>query len=192
MLHITGLCEGSSLVTSKSPSYVEKVSIWWHHHETIVVIQARSPVILIDVAWILIHHKCTGLMKHPHKVIGHLGCLMSIYMMIGINLKKNHVGILKNFFNSNVYFVKKSLYSPSLLIQEWLCLFLENLSKKTEVLMSHHVECIIIIAKWIHSRMACKLLTNISICVGFFLKHKLPCEWGCFITILFMAGNWWS
>ena len=37
-LHITGLCEGNSPVTSEFPeqraSYTKNVSIWWHHYET--------------------------------------------------------------------------------------------------------------------------------------------------------------
>ena len=35
-LHVTGLCEGNSLVTGEFPtqraSNAENVSIWWHHH----------------------------------------------------------------------------------------------------------------------------------------------------------------
>ena len=35
-LHVTGLCEGNSLVTGEIPvqrtSNAENVSIWWHHH----------------------------------------------------------------------------------------------------------------------------------------------------------------
>ena len=37
-LHVTGLCEGNSLVTGEFPtkraSNAENVSMWWHHHET--------------------------------------------------------------------------------------------------------------------------------------------------------------
>ena len=37
-LHITGLCEGNSPVTTEFPaqraSNAENVSIWWHHHDT--------------------------------------------------------------------------------------------------------------------------------------------------------------
>ena len=39
-LHVTGLCAKNSPVTGEFPgqraSYVENVSIWWHHHETVM------------------------------------------------------------------------------------------------------------------------------------------------------------
>ena len=43
-LHVTGLCAGNSPVTGEFPaqmaSNVENVSIWWRHHERVML---RSP-----------------------------------------------------------------------------------------------------------------------------------------------------
>ena len=43
-LHVTGLCEGNSLVTGEFPiqmaSNTENVSIWWHHHGLVQAVQA--------------------------------------------------------------------------------------------------------------------------------------------------------
>ena len=43
-LSVTGLCEGNSPVTREFPaqraSYSENVSIWWRHHELVILYQA--------------------------------------------------------------------------------------------------------------------------------------------------------
>ena len=55
-LHVTGICEGYSLVTSEFPSqrvsYAENVSIWWcHHHQYDVLAQKYMTLIEILLSY---------------------------------------------------------------------------------------------------------------------------------------------
>ena len=68
-LHMTGLCEGNSLVTGEFPaqraSNVENASIWWHHHEIWCVFTAHEDA--RTWKYFLYYWFCEG---NPPKTIG--------------------------------------------------------------------------------------------------------------------------